>query len=307
MKCNICGGELLAGDTVCKYCGNIMAVQKNDEQPTRPVAPVRPKPEPERVQQKSDAEVMRPTHTERINYCTRCGRPLDGATGKCIVCDAAAVGRRMNTGYRNTEADDMAQKKKKKKKNNTVRNFILATIALIILFAGGIKAAMWIAGSWGILPGEEQQEEQTELPVVGSTKKPQSTWEPTTDAPKKETPKPTEEPTKKPKKTPVPAEKGDAVELRGGEYEYKSHTHLITVDELDKLSRNEIKYIYWEVYARHGYTFDAYGELADYFETNHQWYMPLTTDINEVEKQFNDIEKRNIKTIFDYQKKKGWR
>ena len=305
MKCNICGGELASGENVCKYCGNIMPSEKPVEQPTRPLPPVRPKPEPASYER--DAEVMPQRRVERMSYCSKCGRPLDGVSGKCIMCDAAAVGRGMSANYQNTEEDDMAQKKKKKKKQNTVRNFILATLALIILFAGGIKAAMWIAGSWGILPSQEQEEEVTELPVVGATQKPKSTWEPTTDPPKKETPKPTEEPTKKPKKTPVPAEKGDAVELRGGEYEYKSHTHLITVDELDKLSRSEIKYIYWEIYARHGYTFDAYGELADYFENNHQWYMPTTTDMEAVEAQFNDIEKRNVKTIFDYQKKKGWR
>lgn len=304
MKCNICGGQLRDGETICRYCGNIVPAQKKEEQPTRPIAPAQPAIKPQTATERSDAHIMPLRQFERGNYCAKCGRPLDGVSGKCIVCDAAGVGRGIRANYQDTEADDMAQKKKKKKKTNNVRNFILATLALIILFAGGIKVAMWLASSWGILPSQEQ-EEVTQLPVVGSTQKPKSTWEPTTDPPKKETPKPTETPTKKPKKTPVPAEQGDAVELRGGQYEYKSHTHLITESELDSLTRTQIKHIYWEVYARHGYTFD--GELADYFENNHQWYMPLTTDMQAVEARFNDIEKRNIKTIFDYQKKKGWR
>ncbi|MEE0410683.1 MAG: YARHG domain-containing protein, partial [Clostridia bacterium] len=59
------------------------------------------------------------------------------------------------------------------------------------------------------------------------------------------------------------------------------------------------------IYARHGYTFD--DDLADYFENNHEWYMPITSDKPKVEAKFNSIEKRNIKIIEEYQKQKGWR
>lgn len=197
----------------------------------------------------------------------------------------------------------MAQKKKKKKKQNRGRNIILSIIGLIILFMVAIMLALKLAGVLGIggfiSNTEETPKPQETLPVV------RQTWSPEIDSTPKPTDKPTDEPTKKPERTPVPQEKGDPVELWGGAYEYRSNTHLITREELDALSRETIKHIYWEVYARHGYTFD--GELADYFETNHSWYIPTTTDIQSVEASFNDIEKRNIRTIYDYQKEKGWR
>ena len=91
---------------------------------------------------------------------------------------------------------------------------------------------------------------------------------------------------------------------------YDTDKKIITVSELDKYKnqsngREKIKRIYWEIYARHGYTFD--DDLADYFETSHSWYMPTTSDKSEVESQFNSYEKENIKIIEDYQRKQGWR
>ena len=302
MRCNICGGEMPEGQSTCKYCGNVMPLPEKKEEISPQVRRHIEMPPKHTQGTTPDMRVYQQNKTQG-GYCTKCGRPLDGVTQKCIVCDAAQVSRRAytNEDYKNREIEIMAQKKKKKKKQNTMLKIFLAIIGMIILFSAAVYGAIKLAGVLGI-GGAKDEDTQ----VVTVTDKPRNTADPNWKAHiEEETPEPTEEPTKAPVRTPEPAETGDPVDVRGGEYLYPSDTHLISEGELKELSRLEIKRIYWEIYARHGYTFD--DDLADYFENNHKWYMPTTSDKAKVEAQFNSIEKRNIKTIFDYQKKMGWR
>lgn len=286
MKCNICGGEIREGSSVCKYCGNIMHVE-----PERTI-----KPQYKEPAERMSREDIKEPDVRRQKYCRRCGRPLDEITGRCISCE-----RELGAMRRNSEENDMAKNKRKsKKKENNARTVMIMIVALVILFLVAIRLAMVFAGKLGI--GGLSNEKSAVTPTPQTTI---STVRPTYTPEATSTPEPTPEPTKKPVSTPVPQESGDPVELRGGEYEYKSNTHLITVQELEEMSREDIKHIYWEIYARHGYTFD--GELADYFENNHSWYIPTTTDITKVEASFNDIEKRNLSIIYDYQRNQGWR
>ncbi len=295
MKCNVCGGEIPHGDKVCKFCGNIISQNEKKEEEKNIE---RPRYNHNDIDVPVDSEIYHTPPQRRTNYCHKCGRPLDGVTKKCVVCDARDVGQ---SRYRETENAQMAKKRKTKKKKNTARNIILSIVGLIILFTLTLLFTVGpLADHLGI--GFKVQEAQTPPPSVEYTQKPKNTWEPERD---KNTPKPTEEPTKEPVRTPTPHEEGDPVENRGGEYLYPSHTHLITEAELKEMSRDKIRKIYWEIYARHGLTFE--GELADYFEMNHSWYLPTTMSEDEAKRDFNDIEKRNEKTIFDYQKKQGWR
>ncbi len=305
MKCNICGGEMPHGESVCKFCGNVMAenikrtpivasIDENNEQD-------RPRVRHDDIDVPEDARVYRSHEYTRVPRCSKCGRPLDGATNKCIVCDRQEVGKNQYQSqmYKDTE-DELMAKKKSKKKTHTTRNIILSIFGLIILFALTMFFTVGpMAEYLGI--GFKIGEKETPPPVSEYTQKPKNTWEPERD----ETPEPTEKTTKAPTKTPTPHEEGDPVKLRGGDYLYDTHTHLITEKELESMSRSEIRLIYWEIFARHGLTFE--GDLADYFEMNHSWYMPTTMDETEAKAQFNDIEKRNEKTIFNYQKKMGWR
>lgn len=303
MKCNICGGEMPEGQSTCKYCGNIMAIKEKQEEKVPPIRRHIEMP-PKHTQTIPVNERPYQSKRPQEGFCSKCGRPLDGITQKCIVCDAAQVSKRAytNEDYRKREIELMAQKKKKKKKKNTALKIFISILLMIILFSAAVYGAIKLAGVLGI---GGAQEEDTQ--VVTVTDKPRNTADPNwkAEVDEEETPEPTEEPTKAPVRTPEPVETGDPVDVRGGEYLYPSDTHLISEGELEELSRLEIKRIYWEVYARHGYTFD--DDLADYFENNHKWYMPITSDKAKVEAQFNSIEKRNIKTIFDYQKKMGWR
>ena len=303
MKCNICGGELGTGESVCKYCGNIINTSETIDikPPLKKETPYQPRVTEEKAHTETGARVFRQPDVRNSNlYCVRCGRPLDGVTGKCIVCESEMVGR--NTQVYSKEEYNMAKKKKKKK--NSARNITLSIIGLIVLFSATLLFSVGPLSEYLGIGGQTSEPDVIKpVQTQKATKEPE--WEPERDNKETEKPEKTEKPTKAPIRTAAPKETGDPVELRGGEYEYKSHTHLITEAELDELTRQEIKYIYWEIYARHGYTFD--GELADYFETNHSWYIPTETDIAVVEAQFNDIEKRNQATIFNYLKKKGWR
>lgn len=304
MKCNICGGEMPYGESVCKYCGNVMPGKVNNE-PQKTFQPQEPVAEPPRTPHNNidvplDARVYRTPERSGQRYCVKCGRPLDGVTNKCFVCERRELANeQINSRMSEKAEEDTMAKRKSKKKKNTTRNIILSILGLIVLFALAIWVAVGpIANYLGfdfVIP-----EKETPPPAVEYTQKPKNTWEPERD-----TPEPTEEPTKAPTKTPTPHEEGDPVKLRGGKYLYNTHTHLITDDELSKMTRSEIRYIYWEIFARHGLTFE--GDLADYFEMNHDWYMPTVSSEDEAKAEFNDIEKRNEKTIFNYQKKMGWR
>lgn len=302
MICNVCGGEIRFGDNVCKYCGNVVNTSKETKnvEITREIE-MPPKTSPKNEYTREYVTLYR-ENRDNSNYCDKCGRPLDGITKKCIVCDAKEVSRRayINGEFKNREMNNMAQKKKKKKQRNTALLVTLTVLSTIILFLFAIIFAAKIADKWGIGSSNDKSSSVT------MTHKPKTTADPNWEAEiddddNKNTPEPTEHIIR----TPIPESTADPVTERGGEYLYDTHTTLISQEELKELERQEIKYIYWEIYARHGYTFD--GELADYFENNHSWYMPTTSDLSKAESRFNDIEKRNIKTIEQYQREQGWR
>lgn len=313
MKCNICEGEIPYGEKVCKYCGNVV-IEKQIDKNTAETREIKMPPR----QNDKKLQYGEYNRTERVykqpmnpnHYCTRCGRPLDGITHKCIVCDAQEVSRRAynNEDYRKREMDIMAQKKKQQKKNNKIRNIVLAILGMIIIFIVALLFAFEELPKWLGIGTETKKEDNAAITV---TAKPRNTADPNwkAEVDDKPTQKPieraTEKPTQTPMRTPQPQPSGDPVDLRGGEYLYPSDTTVISESELDEMDRNDIRLIYWEIYARHGYTFD--DELADYFENNHQWYMPTTSDKSKVEDKFNSIEKRNISIIETYQKKQGWR
>lgn len=307
MKCNICGGEMPEGECTCKFCGNVMPRDKNagDMIKTREI-----KMPPRQIRMPElDSDMPRRTYRppqKRGGYCTRCGRPLDGVTNKCIVCEASEVSRRAyeNEEYREREMNIMAQKKKKQRKNNKIRNIVLAILAMIIIFTVALMFAFEKLPKWlgiGVAPESDESE------VVTVTAKPKNTADPNwkADVNDGKTKKKANTETAPPVRTAEPEPTGDPVDLRGGEYLYPTDTRVISNSELDTMDRADIKLIYWEIYARHGYTFD--DDLADYFENNHQWYMPTTSDKQKVEAKFNSVEKQNISVIEAYQKSKNWR
>lgn len=89
------------------------------------------------------------------------------------------------------------------------------------------------------------------------------------------------------------------------EYLFPSDTTYLTYDILSQYTREQIRYITNEMYARHGkiYTQEPY---KSYFESK-SWYYGTDTSMEVVRERFNSIEAANLETIADYERSKGWR
>lgn len=88
-------------------------------------------------------------------------------------------------------------------------------------------------------------------------------------------------------------------------YLFDSDKQYITKEFLDSKTKDEIRLMLNEMYARHGYIFNL-NEYKTYFNKQ-SWYTPKYTSEFEAESHFNEIEKENKKIIVNYEKAKGWR
>lgn len=86
---------------------------------------------------------------------------------------------------------------------------------------------------------------------------------------------------------------------------FDSANKYISYDYLSGCTRDEITVILNEIYARHGYIFKD-AELREYFNSQ-SWYYGTTTSLDEAASYFNSIERKNVDTIYLYQKAMGWR
>ena len=80
---------------------------------------------------------------------------------------------------------------------------------------------------------------------------------------------------------------------------------MITEEILSAKTRDEVRLILNEMYARHGYIFQS-ARLREYFNAK-PWYQPRYTSEQEAEKHFNTIENQNKRIIVQYEISKGWR
>lgn len=327
MKCEICGSEIGLAENECKYCGNktgygdVFKEIKNEYSPTDTELDT-PK-----------AEFVRRQEKIYENMCKFCGRDLNPRTGRCDYCEElitdksgtesnihyikeTEMGRRQTKTKANQKSNTnktpqrRLNTRKRKKKNPFVTALVI-TIIMVILFAVSFVIFFRLLGGSFVTQTEE---------IVTPTPKPTpqitrvvQTPEPTATA------EATEKPTAKP--TPAQTEKAEEVETQTAEptqevqesilqsgrnsYAYPSDEKLISEAELEKMTRQEVKLVLQEIYARHGYTFND-DDLIEYFEGKN-WYMPTETDLSEVEAKFSDIEQENREIIEEYQKKQGWR
>lgn len=86
---------------------------------------------------------------------------------------------------------------------------------------------------------------------------------------------------------------------------FDSANKYITNEYLSGCTRDEITVILNEIYARHGYIFKD-AELRAYFNSQ-SWYHGTITSLEEAATYFNSIERKNVDTIYLYQKSMGWR
>lgn len=119
----------------------------------------------------------------------------------------------------------------------------------------------------------------------------------------------TSQPTTTPKATQVPTTEAPtptkAPKTERATYLFNSDKEYITKAFLDSKTKDEIRLILNEMYARHGYIFND-SEYKAYFNRQ-TWYNPRCTSEFEAESYFNELERANKKTIVDYETSKGWR
>ncbi|MCG8700135.1 MAG: YARHG domain-containing protein [Bacteroidales bacterium] len=100
----------------------------------------------------------------------------------------------------------------------------------------------------------------------------------------------------------------------GNEIGYKSHSlqkqysgnftqasiRLLVLEELEKMSKTDLKIMRNEIFARYGYKFKPGGEMDNYFQER-KWYKKHHDTVNEF---LTDLEKENIKLIQEVENRK---
>ncbi len=198
--------------------------------------------------------------------------------------------------------------KKGKKKKNTALVVTLSVAGMVALFALTFLIFFHLLGGSFT---EEAAESPSPTATVTASPSPSPSPTPTpspkpTKAPTPAPAKKTQAPSKKP--TEAPAAKPESTHsapVTDGKYAYPSDSRIITRDELEGMTRQEIKIILNEIYARHGYTFND-DDLVEYFESK-TWYTPTESDLDEVNRMLNDFEAENRDIIVEYQTEQGWR
>ena len=143
---------------------------------------------------------------------------------------------------------------------------------------------------------------ETPTPTLTAEPTPEPTAEPTPEPTAEPTPEPTAEPTPEPQPEPEP----EPVDTRRTDsLFYDTAVRYIDYNDLAGRSREEVRLICNEIYARHGYIFSnqAYN---DYF-SQFAWYSPSVTKDGFSEDMFNQYERENVHTIAHYEKDMGWR
>lgn len=77
---------------------------------------------------------------------------------------------------------------------------------------------------------------------------------------------------------------------------FNASDSVLTIAEIENLSRMDIYYIRNSIYARHGYSFRN-KELRSFFD-GEEWYIPVHANIKS---DLTDIEKQNIKLLLAYE------
>lgn len=198
--------------------------------------------------------------------------------------------------------------KKGKKKKNTALILTLSVAGMVALFALTFLVFFHLLGGTF---SEEATESPSPTATVTASPSPSPSPSPTpspkptkapTPAPAKKTQPPVSKPTEAPA---VKPESTHGAPVTDGKYAYPSDSRIITREELEDMTRQEIKIVLNEIYARHGYTFND-DDLVEYFESK-TWYTPTESDLDKVNRMLNDFEAENRDIIIEYQTEQGWR
>ncbi|MDJ0676453.1 MAG: YARHG domain-containing protein [Calothrix sp. MO_167.B42] len=88
----------------------------------------------------------------------------------------------------------------------------------------------------------------------------------------------------------------------GNDYHWLSD-RLVNLNDVKHLKAWDLTIMRNTIYAKHGHIFSK--KILDTYFRCQRWYVPKTTSDESVQKQFSDIENRNVKFIREYEEKSG--
>ncbi|MCH5211853.1 MAG: YARHG domain-containing protein [Oscillospiraceae bacterium] len=284
MNCKYCGSPVENGAVFCANCGMEIT------------------PEPAATDSVTDGVYCAQCGTEIFpedTFCPECGAPVNGNSvsgapeyvsggyGDGVIYDNNNT---YNNGYNNYNNGYNMQPPIKPEKKSKTALIIIIIVTVVVAAAAAIAIWKWddISDMLGI-NSEPAATETVKGDSDKSAKSKDSKASKDDDLSDDEKPVRTEAPTEEPE----------------SEYLYESDSKYITTSELDGYSKDEIRLILNEMYARHGYIFTT-DEFRRYFESK-PWYHGDTSSQDVALSRFNSIEKSNRQTIMDYEEAKGWR
>jgi len=316
MYCSNCGTKLDEGARFCGECGSPVIVQEAVEQEI--VEATEALDNPIKTCRKCSFEIE-----DGARFCGECGTTVNEVDN--IPGDSARqtmeipATQPVNIQYihkddlqHNVQEDSKKEKKSKREKEN----YIPLIIALVVVIIG-CGAVLWYTFSKtsepvyielpdisSIEPAEngeaveedggnvENGESLDESNGTESVTSAEPSYETDTDIEEGSVDEPTDE-----QSLPEMVEQSPPEQFL-----FPSSDVYITEEFLDTLTREEIAFIRNEIYARYGYIFQT-EPYKSYFEGK-EWYYP---NENFDESCLNAIEKANVETIINYEKRMGWR
>ena len=217
-------------------------------------------------------------NTDDSVFCENCGAPIGAA-------QSVDVNQPSPTPY----IYDDVPKRTDGGKNNTA--IIIAVIIAVAIIVAAVAAAV-------IIKGGKKSETAPESTVSVSDE----STEPTTAQAVETTTQATTQTTTQ--TTTQPTTRRTTREYYEDEYLYPSDSQYISYSELDYMSKEEVRRVLNEMYARHGARFEHKDNIA-YFNSQ-SWYTARCS-MEEAEKHFNKYERANRDLIVQYEKDMGWR
>lgn len=213
-----------------------------------------------------------------------------------------------------------------RKKNQTFRRMIkwILSVVIICLFAYAVFYIFVISKNPNLFEELSNDKKRSDTSLASTSveeKRNTPTEEKNTQPTEESTPSPLPEPPKEKvsiedkislqmalyglqDQKEIQSKKEEYLQLTGEDFEtaflFPSDTQVIPDDILQSSGREQAAVLRNEIFARHGYPFDA-GRLLSYFRLK-TWYQEKDKQI-----ELSELEKENVNKILEYEISKGWK
>lgn len=225
------------------------------------------------------AAVTSGTGAQTGSFCGHCGAAIPAGAGVCPMCGTPADPNAGNGIYTDGYYGGSYPYGEKTRKNGLPKS----VIAVIAAAAAAVAAAAVFGFIW--LSRDSDSGGDTGRTAAAETERAAA-------------------PTETAETSTVPPSYTYAPSASGG-YIFPSDSRYITQADLDSRSRDEVRMILNEMYAKHGYIFSL-EQYRQYFEAQ-PWYRGTTTNQDVAAASFNQYETANKDFIIKYEEAHGWR